>query len=101
MNSMNSARTAPEPDELSRCREQAKTTLLMGLENTGNRMMTIGRSELLRGEVSKIEEVLDSYDRVTADDILNLARRVFDRSKASLAVVGQPDSEDTYRELLR
>ena len=29
----------------------------------------------------KIEEVLDSYDRVTADDILNLARRVFDRSK--------------------
>lgn len=48
-------------------------------------MMTIGRSELLRGEVSKIEEVLDSYDRVTADDILNLARRVFDRSKASLA----------------
>ena len=79
----------------------AKTTLLMGLENTGNRMMTIGRSELLRGEVSKIEEVLDSYDRVTADDILNLARRVFDRSKASLAVVGQPDSEDTYRELLR
>ena len=91
----------PAPDELSRCREQAKTTLLMGLENTGNRMMTIGRSELLRGEVSKIEEVLDSYDRVTADDILNLARRVFDRSKASLAVVGQPDSEDTYRELLR
>ena len=89
------------PDELSRCREQVKTTLLMGLENTGNRMMTIGRSELLRGEVSKIEEVLDSYDRVTADDILNLARRVFDRSKASLAVVGQPDSEDTYRELLR
>ena len=101
VNSMNSARTARPPDELSRCREQAKTTLLMGLENTGNRMMTIGRSELLRGEVSKIEEVLDSYDRVTADDILNLARRVFDRSKASLAVVGQPDSEDTYRELLR
>ena len=91
----------PAPDELSRCREQVKTTLLMGLENTGNRMMTIGRSELLRGEVSKIEEVLDSYDSVTADDILNLARRVFDRSKASLAVVGQPDSEDTYRELLR
>ena len=78
----------PAPDELSRCREQVKTTLLMGLENTGNRMMTIGRSELLRGEVSKIEEVLDSYDSVTADDILNLARRVFDRSKASLAVVG-------------
>ena len=91
----------PAQDEISRTREQAKTTLLMGLENTGNRMMTIGRSELLRGEVSKIEEVLDSYDRVTADDILNLARRVFDRSKASLAVVGQPDSEDTYRELLR
>lgn len=73
VNSMNSVRTARRRTNCLGWREQAKTTLLMGLENTGNRMMTIGRSELLRGEVSKIEEVLDSYDRVTADDILNLA----------------------------
>lgn len=91
----------PEPDELSRCREQVKTTLLMGLESTGNRMMTIGRSELLRGEVLPIERVLAAYDSVTAADVLSLARRVFDFAQVSLAAVGQPGKEETYRALLQ
>ena len=90
----------PAQDEISRTREQAKTTLLMGLEGTGTRMMTIGRSELIRGEVSRIEDVLAGYDSVTRDDILELARRIFDPAQASLAVVGNPGAEDEYRELL-
>ena len=91
----------PAPDELSRCREQVKTTLLMGLESTGNRMMTIGRSELLRGEVQAVEQVLAAYDKVTAEDVLQLARRVFDFSQVSLSVVGQPDHEESYRAMLQ
>lgn len=90
----------PEPDELARCREQVKTTLLMGLESTGNRMMTIGKSELTRGEVAPVEAVLARYDAVTADEVLSLARRVCDFSQVSLSVVGQPDGEDVYRRLL-
>lgn len=91
----------PAVEELSRCREQVKTNLLMGLESTGTRMMTIGRSELLRGYVSAVEQVLAAYDRVTAEDVLHLARRVFDFTQASLSVVGQPDREEVYRTLLR
>nr|WP_297275219.1 pitrilysin family protein [uncultured Agathobaculum sp.] len=91
----------PTPDELSRCREQVKTTLLMGLESTGTRMMTIGRSELLRGQVAAVEQVLAAYDKVTAEDLLQLARRVFDFEQVSLAVVGQPDRAETYRALLQ
>nr|WP_297180705.1 pitrilysin family protein [uncultured Agathobaculum sp.] len=91
----------PAAEELSRCREQVKTNLLMGLESTGTRMMTIGRSELLRGYVSAVEQVLAAYDRVTAEDVLRLARRVFDFTQASLSVVGQPDREEVYRTLLR
>ena len=60
----------------------------------------IGRSELIRGEVSRIEDVLAGYDSVTRDDILELARRIFDPAQASLAVVGNPGAEDEYRELL-
>ncbi|WP_297284092.1 pitrilysin family protein [uncultured Agathobaculum sp.] len=91
----------PTADELSRCREQVKTTLLMGLESTGTRMMTIGRSELLRGQVAAVEQVLAAYDKVTADDLLQLARRVFDFEQVSLAVVGQPDRAETYCALLQ
>lgn len=91
----------PAAEELSRCREQVKTNLLMGLESTGTRMMTIGRSELLRGQVSAVEQVLAAYDRVTAEDVLALARRVFDFTQASLSVVGQPDRAEVYRTLLQ
>ena len=91
----------PAAEELSRCREQVKTNLLMGLESTGTRMMTIGRSELLRGQVSAVEQVLSAYDRVTAEDVLALARRVFDFTQASLSVVGQPDRAEVYRTLLQ
>lgn len=91
----------PAAEELSRCREQVKTNLLIGLESTGTRMMTIGRSELLRGQVSAVEQVLAAYDRVTAEDVLALARRVFDFTQASLSVVGQPDRAEVYRTLLQ
>ncbi len=91
----------PAAEELSRCREQVKTNLLMGLESTGTRMMTIGRSELLRGQVSAVEQVLAAYDRVTAEDVLALTRRVFDFTQASLSVVGQPDRAEVYRTLLQ
>lgn len=90
----------PDADELARCREQVKTTLLMGLESTGTRMMSIGKSELMRGTVDPIETVLAHYDAVTAADILALARQTFDFTKASLSVVGQPDTADSYKTLL-
>lgn len=93
-------KNGPDPEELSRCREQVKTTLLMGLENTGTRMMSLGRSELLRGEVPSIEQVLAAYDKVTSEDMLALANRIFDFSQASLAVVGQPQAEEHYQNLL-
>ena len=93
--------SGPAQDELARCREQVKTTLLMGLENTGTRMMTIGRSETMRGEVAKIEQVLARYDEVTTEGVLELAREVFDFSRASLSVVGAPKDEDAYRALLK
>lgn len=93
-------KTGPNPEELSRCREQVKTTLLMGLESTDTRMMSLGRSELLRGEVPSTEQVLAAYDKVTAEDLLALANRVFDFSQISFAVVGQPQSEAHYDRIL-
>lgn len=90
----------PTADELSRAQEQVKTTLLMGLESTGSRMMTIGKSETMRGEVTPIEQVLAGYDAVSTASITALARRVLDFAQASLSVVGQPQAEAHYRGLL-
>lgn len=89
-----------DEDELERCREQRRITLLMGLENTGTRMMNLGRSALLRGEVVTVEQAIEGYERVTAEQVLSLARRTLCLRDASLSVVGHPRAEQVYRALL-
>lgn len=91
----------PTRAELNRCREQRKTSMLMGLESTSARMNHLGRSELFRGTVPQPEELIAGYDAVTAEQVLDLARRMLDFSKASICAVGQTDSEDFYDRLLR
>lgn len=90
----------PSRAELNRCREQRKTSMLMGLESTSSRMNHLGRSELFRDTVPQPDELIAGYDAVTAEQVLALARRVLDFSKASICAVGQTDSEAYYAGLL-
>lgn len=87
-------------EELNRSREQLKTTFLMGLENTGSRMISIGKSELMRGEVFSVEEIIAKYDAVKTEDILSLARKTFDFDAVSLSIVGLPKAEEKYHSAL-
>lgn len=96
----NFCRNGVSEAELNRAREQIKTTFLMGLENTGSRMISIGKSELMRGEVSSTEEIIERYDAVTKEDILTLAQQTFDFENLSLSIVGTPKEESYYRSVL-
>lgn len=91
----------PTRDELNRCREQRKTSMLMGLESTSARMNHLGRNELYRGYVPQPEELVAGYDAVTEAQVLGLARRLLDFSQASICAVGQTDDEAYYAALLR
>lgn len=87
-------------EELSRAREQSKASVLMGLESTQSRMSHLGRSTLLTGTVLTPDEIITAYDAVTQEDILNLARTIFDPGQASLSAVGRVECEDYYRSFL-
>lgn len=90
----------PTDEELHRCREQVKINILMGLESTGARMSTIAKGELFFGEVLSIDEIVTRYDAVTKEDIINLAREIFDFEKISLCAVGKTQDVDFYKQLL-
>jgi len=90
----------PTPDEMSRSREQVRTSLLMGLESTDARMMKLGKSEIVRDTVIPIEQTLTAYEAVTAADLQALAQRTFDETQLSFSVVGQPSAEEHYREIV-
>ncbi|MDO4286147.1 MAG: pitrilysin family protein [Eubacteriales bacterium] len=95
------AEDGPDRAELSRCREQAKTNMLLGMESTSGRMNQLGRSEMFFGKTLDLDEVMALYDEVTAQDIAQLARRIFDFDQASICAVGQVDDEAYYEKLLR
>ena len=90
----------PTREELSRCREQLKSSLLMGLESTNARMNHLGRYELFNGSVIDADELVAAYDAVTADQICTLANEVFRFDQASICAVGETGTEDHYRSLL-
>lgn len=87
-------------EELSRAREQSKASVLMGLESTQSRMSHLGRSTLLTGKVMSPDEIIAAYDAVTREDMLDLARTIFDPRQAALSAVGRVENEDYYREFL-
>lgn len=86
--------------ELSRAREQSKASVLMGLESTQSRMSHLGRSTLLSGRVMTSDEIIAAYDAVTREDVLSLARTIFDTRQAALSAVGRVQNEDYYRNFL-
>jgi len=88
------------PAERDRACQQVKSSILMSLESTSSRMNSLGRSELYRGHIPTPEETIARYDSVTGDDILNLARQLFDLSQLSFSAVGQVQDVERYRALL-
>ncbi|MGE4352518.1 MAG: M16 family metallopeptidase [Oscillospiraceae bacterium] len=87
-------------DELSRAVEQAKSSIILAMESTSSRMNRLGSGVTLLGECPTPDEVISRYDAVTSEDVLTLAREIFDFSKMSFSAVGRVDSEENYRKSL-
>lgn len=89
-----------EGDELSRNVEQLKANVVMGMESTSSRMMSVARSEFTYGCAHTPEDIIRGFDAVTRDSVLSLARDIFDFSRVSLSAVGQVKAQDVYRQAL-
>src|SRR5262249_30314200 len=61
-----------EPGELDSAREQAKGSLLMGLESMSSRMSRLARSEMYLGRRVSVEETVSNLERVGEADVLRL-----------------------------
>ena len=90
----------PTREELSRCREQLKSNLLMGLDSTNARMHHLGRYELFTDHIISSDELVAAYDAVTADQVRALANEVFRFDQASICAVGNTGDEAYYRSLI-
>lgn len=87
-------------DELKRAREQAKSSLVMSLESTNSRMLKMGNSLLALGKCLTPDELIERYDAISCNQILDLARKRFDFSQLSLSALGKTVSEEEYTKAL-
>lgn len=61
--------------ELSRVKEYLKGSIILGLENTSNRMIRMANSIIYYNRVITVEEILNKIDLISSDDILELANQ--------------------------
>lgn len=87
--------------ELDRAREQAKSSLVMGLESSSSRMLKLGSSLISTDQCLTTDERLDRYNSVTPEDILTVARRYIDFDMVSVSALGKTDHPDKYLPVLK
>lgn len=84
--------------EIEKAREQLKGSLMLGLENTSNRMNRLAKHELLVNKYISLDETVAAIDGVKADEILEIARQLFSAVHFSAVVLG-PVKGDVYSAL--
>jgi predicted Zn-dependent peptidase len=72
--------------ELKKAKEQLKGSLMLSLESTNNRMSRLGRNELLLGRHLSLDEIIESVEKITLEDVNQLAREIFS-GQMSLALI--------------
>jgi predicted Zn-dependent peptidase len=89
--------------ELSKAMEYLKGGLLMNLEASDEVASFFGNQELYRKEVKQPEELIEKLEKVTEDDILKLAKKIFVNRGLNLAVIGphQDKEKDQLEKILK
>ncbi|MDD4493239.1 MAG: pitrilysin family protein [Eubacteriales bacterium] len=87
-----------QPDELFKSKEQLKGSYILGLESTGSRMTSIGKSELLLGRIRTPDEILEKIEEVSIESAYQIIEEIFDTDKLSIALVGRV-SEKVQKEI--
>ena len=74
-------------EELERAKGQVAGSMVLGQEDTGSRMVRIGKSELVYGEIKSMDEILANVRAVDQHAIGELAHEIF-TAQPTLAIVG-------------
>lgn len=85
--------------KLDQIKAQLKGNITLSLESTSNRMNRLGRQELMINKYVSIKQTLKDIDKITATEVRDLANKIFDYSKLSVAVLGPSRKSDLSYEI--
>ena len=86
--------------ELKDAIEYSKGCLLLASESTDNQMFRQAQNEIHFERFVSLEEVLSDIESVKEEDILNVARNLFDFNNLAITVLGPVSGEKQFKNLL-
>jgi len=88
-------------DELRRAKDYIKGSLMLSLESTSSRMANLARQEMYFGRFFDLDELLESIESVSAENIQRIAQTFFDTRRIALTVLGNLNGFHISREDLK
>src|SRR5437773_4683544 len=85
-------------EELRRSKNHLKGSLMLGLESTSSRMSNLARQEMYFGRFFTMDELLESIESVTAEDVQRIAQTFFDSKQIALTILGNLENFKIGRE---
>ena len=87
-------------EELTRAKDQLKGNILMGLESSNSRMANLARQEIYFHQFFTVDEIIARVEAVTADQVQQMAQRLFDPERIAVTLLGRLDGIKLNRKRL-
>ncbi len=87
-------------EELRRAKDHLKGSFVLGLESTSSRMGNLARQEMYFRRFFTLDEMIESIEAVTAEQVQAVAREFFQPDRIALTMLGRLDGFKMTREEL-
>ncbi|HSX48870.1 MAG TPA: pitrilysin family protein [Candidatus Saccharimonadales bacterium] len=86
--------------ELTKAKEYLKGHIALSLENTSAVNQFFGEQELLQKKIETPDEIFKEIDKVTIEDVIRVAKKLFKKENLNLGIIGPYNNEDKFKKLL-
>lgn len=86
-------------EDVTRAKEMLKGRLLISMENSFNISHFFGNKKLLEQKIETPEKIIEKILSVKKEEIVKLAKEIFDKNKLNFAIIGPFEQKD-FQELL-
>ena len=87
-------------EEMRRAKDHLKGSLMLSLESTSSRMMNLARQEIYFGRFFSLDELIQSIEDVTVDQVQAIGADYFHQKQIALTVLGNLNGFKIGREKL-
>lgn len=88
-------------DELQKAKDNIRGRLILRLESPTSYLNFLAAQELWNQNIKDLPATLAALDKITVNQVNNLAKDVIDWSKSNLAIIGPFENEDKFLKILK